>query len=80
MSELQFENVFCKRLTVKKSLIVSHFVSHAQICVTQLLDQTHISHELTIVQYLIIAQYLVIIAQYLIFFLVQKFVSRKLYF
>ena len=50
----------------KKSSIVSHFVSHAQICVTQLLDQSHISHELMIAQYLIIAQYLMIIVQYLI--------------
>ena len=51
----------------KKSSIVSHFVSHAQICVTQLLDQSSISDELMIVQYLIIAQYLMTIAQYLIF-------------
>ena len=42
-------------------------MSHAQICATQLLDQSHISHELMIAQYLIIAQYLMIIAQYLIF-------------
>ena len=51
----------------KKSLIVSHFVSHAQICVTQLLDQSSISDELMIAQYLIIAQYFMNIAQYLIF-------------
>ena len=50
----------------KKSSIVSYFVSHAQICVTQLLDQSFISDELMIAQYLIIAQYFMKIAQYLI--------------
>ena len=55
-------------------------MSHAQICATQLLDQSRISHELMIAQYLIIAQYLMIIAQYLIFVSSSKISIQKILF
>ena len=72
LSKYCFETEIYKSLTVEKSSIVSHCVSHIQIYGTHLLDQ---SHSIPVLYELVIAHCLMIIVQYLM--KIEKYVIER---